>query len=135
MVVARAEDNCDRVADCIWCERMHAGQADLDRAAAALLLSGEACRQCGSIVGDHKITALQQINKARSRQVPDVASAVDNKKFCLLWPLDWQVSRLHRTASCRLRSEFMNASRLPIASASSRAAISGRLSSDRSASG
>jgi hypothetical protein len=70
-------------------ERTHAGQSHLDRAAAAQVLSREACRQSGSIVRDHKVAAPQEVDQARSRQVPDVAPVVDNKEFRLLRALDW----------------------------------------------
>src|SRR5207249_9161910 len=108
-----------------------------DEPASPQVLPRKACWQCGCIVRDHQITATEEIDDSRSREMADVAAAIKHKELRLPRALDWQKGGGHRTTVSGINSGLrcMDESRLPGASASSRAAVSGRLSSDGPASG
>ena len=89
----------------------------------------------GGIVGNKQIAAAQQFQETGPRQVPGASPAVDCEEPRLGRSRDRQRRGYHWTASCAIRSYLMDASSVPIAVTSPLAAVSGRLSLDRSASG
>src|SRR5689334_10629183 len=92
----------------------------------------------GCIVGDHQIALMQQIDELVALDVADVALRIDGQQSGVRRPMDGTIrSRDHLAPPLATFSSgaTWRGSEEAMASRSSRAAVSGRLSVDGSASG
>src|SRR6185295_8414972 len=122
----------------IFNARLPSRQTHFNGAAAWLMCAMKARGKRGGIVGDYQIALVQQIDEPVAPDMADVALRVDGQQSGVRRPLDGTIrGRDHLApppatfssgAPCRGSEEAM-------ASRSSPAAVSGRLSVDGSASG
>src|SRR5262249_6953399 len=129
--ISGAEDDRDELAH--RGERAAAGEADLERTPGREVRPGEARGKSRGIVGDHEIAGAEEIDEGRSRPGLDVAVAPDDQQPGARRMFDGLRGGDHAVALASCRALVASAD--AIASASSRAAVSGRFKSEGSASG
>src|SRR3989441_4458967 len=133
--VAGAEHDRHEFMDVVRRQRTTAGEAPLEVGAPRQMHAVQAGRERCRIVGNHQIAGLQEIRETRSRSVSDAPSRVDDEELGVPRPLDGTVGRDHVLCSLCSMTATRSPSAAAIASANSRAEVSGRSSVAGSASG
>src|SRR5882757_2580015 len=103
------------------------------------MLSEKTRWQGSSVIRNHHIAGTQQVHEFGPGLMLDMTSTVNDQYLRVGRALDWKIGGNHPIASCAIASESKSETRhdrtAATASASSRAATSGRFNVERSASG
>lgn len=101
-IVAFSEKDCAKsLPPARGCQRVSAGQPQLDACPRRLVHACQACRQRGRVIRNEQIPWYEMTTEVRSGYMGQVPSVVDDEQLCITWTLDWQGGGTHAITAAR----------------------------------